>query len=422
MLMRLKYERILTSILFAVGMLTAFTIASSSQNLQPNSDAIPASLFGMHIHHAATTSFYNAAKLTPWPTAPFKTWRLWDAAVAWPNLEPRAGEWNFETLDQAVALAEKHNVEILLTLGQSPAWASSRPTDTSPYAPGWPAEPSRIEDWRRYVHTVATRYRGRIKQYEIWNEPNLESFYTGNVDQMIALTQEAYQVLKAVDSSITVVSPSPTGGDSGSLWLKEFFSKGGGNYVDVIGYHFYVTPDPPERMVPLIREVRAIASDYGLYQKPLWNTEAGWADPKPFPDELAAAYVARSYILNWATGVSRFYWYAWDNDWWISLFMVKPDQETLTPAGIAYREIQKWLEGAQMTHCNTNFEKTWICQLVRNNDYTAWIVWNSDRQLSFPVSRAWGVQQLRDLAGNAVDVSKLDSIEIGPVPLLLENR
>src|SRR5262249_52171796 len=70
---------------------------------------VPAEFFGMHIHHAGDT--------TPWPKIPFSEWRLWDAYVAWPSLEPQKGRWRFETLDKYVTLAEQHNVGILLPLG-----------------------------------------------------------------------------------------------------------------------------------------------------------------------------------------------------------------------------------------------------------------------------------------------------------------
>ena len=78
-------------------------------------------------------------------------------------------------------------------------------------------------------------------------------------------------------------------------------SHGGGQYVDVIGYHFYDAPHPPEDMVPLIQKVEQLMAENGAGNKPLWNTETGWPYPKPFPsDDLAAAYLARAYILNWA--------------------------------------------------------------------------------------------------------------------------
>ncbi len=308
----------------------------------------------------------------------------------------------------------------MLVLGLSPHWASARPTEKSTYGSGNAAEPKNLEYWSDYVRTVATRYKGRIRYYEIWNEPNLEGFYTGTMAEMLRLSQKAYQILKEVDPSITVVSPSAAhSGDSGLTWLEEYLSRGGGAYADTIAYHFYVNPEPPEAMETAISQVRELMAKYEI-NKSLWNTEAGWSKPKPFPsEELAAAYVARAYILNWAGGVSRFYWYAWDNQNWVSLPMVEADRTTLTPAAVAYANVQKWLVGAQMSPCQSNSQNTWICQLKRDRGYQGWIVWNPDGKLRFNVPDRWRVKQIRDLAGTERDLSG-NSIEIGPSPLLLE--
>jgi hypothetical protein len=179
-----------------------------------------------------------------------------------------------------------------------------------------------------------------------------------------------------------------------------------------------VTPKPPEEMVPLIRQVRQIMLDNGAGDKPLWNTESGWAQPKPFPSqELAASYLARTYILNWAAGVQRFYWYAWDNHGWVSLETTEPDSRTLTPAGHAYGVIQNWLVGARLDWCNNDTGGTWICQLNRNEE-PEWIVWNPDGTKPFALAPSWKVstittllQESRALVGYSVDV--------GPVPELL---
>src|SRR5262249_17382382 len=158
-------------------------------------------------------------------------WRLWDAGVNWPDLEPNKGQWQFGRLDRFVALAHQHGTSILLPLGGSPWWASSRPQLASPYSPGFTAMPANLDDWRSYVKTVATRYKGRIPAYEIWNEPNLNDFWSGTTAQMLTLTKEASEIIHSVDPSALVVSPSATA-DYGVPWLQEFLRQGGGQYVD----------------------------------------------------------------------------------------------------------------------------------------------------------------------------------------------
>jgi len=379
-----------------------------SESISPPATVIPAELFGMHFHHIGGN--------TPWPATPIAEWRLWDAYVAWPNLEPAKNRWRFEMLDRYVAIAAEHQVGLLLPLGLSPTWASARPLEKSTYRPGFAAEPRDMEDWRTYVRTVARRYKGKIQAYEIWNEPNLRQFWSGTVDQMIALTGEASRIIRSIDPQALIVSPSATQ-DRGVAWLTEFLSKGGGNFVDVIGYHLYVAPQPPEATLTLVSSVKRIMLEAGISDKPLWNTEAGWFLPKPFPAELAAAYVVREFILNWAAGVQRLYWYAWDNHGWISLETTQLDSRTLTPGGEAYAIAFRWLSGSRMLSCSADRQQTWICELERERD-RRWIVWNASGSRTFRVPSEWHAQS-RELASGMREPLHDDILEIGTTPVLV---
>lgn len=378
----------------------------NAQLLRGPSTPIPAEYFGMHIHKAARAGEFmrtqgrqdaNSAP-TPWPGVPFRAWRLWDAGVTWSELEPVKGEWHFELLDKYADLARQHGVEMLLTLGQTPAWASSRPAEKQAYLPGNAAEPRSLEDWRVYVRTVATRYKGAIQAYEVWNEPNLKLFYTGTVGRMFDLTREAFTVLKSVDPSILVVSAS-SGADP--RWLEQYLQAGAGKYIDIVGFHFYM-PDGPEQLVYSAQRVKRAMADNGISAKPLWNTEAGWGrtpTAKFFTsDDQAAAYVARSYILNWAADISRFYWYAWDNFWWVTLNMTNPDRRTEKPAAQAYRTVQKWLVGAVMRSCEKTSAGTWQCEL-RRADINYRILWNPGGSSTVQTPSEWRVTTAMDLSG-----------------------
>ena len=372
-------------------------------------EEVPQAYFGMHIHRAGGA--------TPWPSVPVKEWRLWDARVAWPDIEPQKGQWRFQTLDAYLALAAAHGANVIVPLGLSPRWASARPNEPSVYQPGFAAEPLDVGNWREYVAVVAAHCKGRVHAYEIWNEPNSKAFWTGSMRQLIQLTRVASLTIHRIDPSALVVSPSATLG-SGVEWLSQFLAEGGGQYVDVIGFHFYVAPQPPEAMVPLIERVKSAMAQRGFSDKPLWNTESTWPAPKPFPSEdLAAAYLARAYILNWAAGVSRFYWYAWDNHAFTAIQTTQADNETLTPAGQAYGTIQKWLVGARVDSCVEDSSHTWTCRLSREEG-PEWILWNPGGTVRFSVPPSWRAKSITPLLGERHALSEA-SVEIGPVPELL---
>ena len=384
------------------------------QRLTPAQVPIPSTFFGMHIHHILKNS---PDPVTPWPQVNVPAWRLWDVRVTWSDIEPSKGQWKFDVLDNLLAIAREHGTEVQLTFGFTPAWASARPTEVSLYRPGGAAEPQSPDDWKNFVRTVATRYRGRIHIYEVWNEPNVKRYWSGSAEQMVEMTRQAHDIIKSIDPSALIVSPSAVG-ENGLLWLSSFLNGGGGHYVDVIGFHFYVFPAEPEAMVPLIHSVEAIMRGYGIGDKPLWDTEAGWARPSPFPsDEMAAAYLTRAYLLNWASGVRRFYWFSWDNHGWVALRTTEADSETLTPAGSAFAVTQNWLTGAVMNWCEQDVDQTWTCQL-RDRGMNKWIVWNPEKSTCRAIPTGWAVRTVIPLLMEAHPAGA-DCLEIGPTPQLL---
>src|SRR5207302_2061581 len=125
------------SMAFWLAISPALTSKLAASSLAPPTESTPLTFFGMHIHHL----MWGAPQPTPWPAVPFGSWRLWDAYVAWPNVEPEKGKWDFASVDKYVSIAEQHHVEVLLPLALSPPWASSNPKEGDQ---GHPAPPRDI--------------------------------------------------------------------------------------------------------------------------------------------------------------------------------------------------------------------------------------------------------------------------------------
>jgi len=380
--------------------------------LRPLPRTITSRFFGMHVH--------RAVEGTAWPAVPFGSWRLWDAHVTWADIEPGQRTWNWTRLDAYVALAQAHDVEILLTLGMTPQWASSQPNLQADTGLGYPqgaqAPPVRLEDWTDYVRTVALRYRGRIRYYEIWNEPNQSAFYRGSPQQMAELSKAAYGVLKAVDSANVVVSPSANCDEAGRLWLSRFLAAGGATFADVIGGHFYVMPRGPEAMVQEIEQVQSLLRSFHLH-KPLWNTEAGWGPPSTFSSESEeAAFVVRTLLLNAAAGVERVYWYAWDNSNWVRLKLADPLTGKTRGAGLAYAELYQRLVGARVDECRAR-GSIWSCT-IQADDERWQILWSDVKTMLCTVApRTQDLSYFHCANGN---VGHRAEVEIGTCPLVFK--
>lgn len=368
--------------LFVCAFLVTSSHAAPLQVSNPSS--IPLHYFGLHIHRADAG--------TVWPNVPFGSWRLWDAYVGWAQLEPERDKWNFSRLDRYVGMAKLANVELLLPLAITPNWASARPQEASAYRPGNSAEPASIEDWRNYVATLGQRYKGKIRQYEIWNEPSDRTHYSGDIDKLVELTCEAHRILKEIDPSIIVVSPASAGGGGHIEYLDRFLAAGGKNCIDVVAHHFYVFRYSPEAMLPMIRQVRAVMTKHGIADKPLWNTETGWwiENSDGTPDQAMVAkggwkklalapesgdYLLQALILARAAGVDRFYWYAWDNG---SLGMIEATSKKPKPMVDTWQQTVSRLLNARQLQCTRNTEM-WRCSFVRQD--------GANDQITWPVSR-----------------------------------
>jgi len=373
------------------------------------SGIVPANYFGMHV------GFVTPG--TPWPAVPFGTWRLWDANVTWKDLEPQRGVWDFSKLDAFVALAQLHKVDIILPLALTPRWASERPSEPSSYTPGAAAPPSNLQDWIDYVQTVTARYKGKIGYYEMWNEANFAVTWTGTPEQLVNLQQAAYTAIKNNDPKAQLISAN-IDAMCGLPYLEKLLSLGYANSADIIGYHFYVSPNQPEAIATLASQVASLLSHYGV-NKPLWNTETGWLSPSRFTsDDQAAAVVVRAMLVGHSSGIGRFIWYEWDNHCCVTLFMTETDNATPTRAALAYANLQKWLVGNTLGSCAPDEAKTWSCDLRFADGRHGVILWNTAGSTTITEKLSWTPAHVEDMYGNdsAVPATPL---HVGEAPLLL---
>lgn len=375
--------------------------------------------FGVHLHRLDT----------PWPAVQDRlgTIRFWDCeGCQWAEVNTAPGVYDWAVLDARVAAARAHGADIVFNLGRTPRWASARPDEPSPYGPGQAAEPADDQTWRDWVTAVGNRYQGQITWWEVWNEPNDPNFYSGSIPQLVDLARQARDILQAIDPINQMVTPSPY--DAG--WLDAYLAAGGGEMADVIGFHFYLSPggDAPQLLYQVaIPAVQGVLVAHGQADKPLWDTEAGWlALPDGtglLPNEVAVGYVGQRLLLEWARGVDRMLFYAWDNHGVMSVEPTWEDNVTLTPSGVAYGEMAGWLTGAVITDLTVDEAGTWVAVLTYADGAMGYVVWNpayrSDAPLDFAVPVAWKVGVQRDLTGGSVALAD-DRVSVEQRPFLLQ--
>jgi hypothetical protein len=171
-------------------------------------------------------------------------------------------------------------------------------------------------------------------------------------------------------------------------------------------------------MVPLIQQVRKVMKDNGVGEKALWNTEAGWLDSQPLPDEVAAAFVARAYILNWAAGVDLGCRRIINKQHGTQIELTRPDNATLTPSGKGYITVQEWLTGATLKRCARSSGQSWSCDMDKSGA-TAHLVWSTEGQVTFSVPNEWQAKEITKLTGEHRSLGG-NTVQVGIQPVLIQ--
>ena len=200
--------------------------------------------------------------------------------------------------------------------------------------------------------------------------------------------------------------------------MDEYLTAGGGKYTDAIGVHMYNAV--PEDDVEAARLFRALLASHNMDKKPVWNTETGWGFDGKSSDAEVSAYVARAYILNWASHFRRYYWYSWNQT---SQLGIRPDAEgrftVLTPAASAYKQVQKWLIGARMLSCKMTAKGLWAAELLRPDGTHAQILWSVGAPQDVPLTPSGKVYQSQDLTGKVTALGNRKTVTVGAMPTLL---
>lgn len=102
---------------------------------------------------------------------------------------PKTPRYDFSRLDAAIDSARGQGFKVLLTItggSINPAWASGKKTcgRSNDYKPN-------AREFGKFAKLVAARYKGRVDQYSIWNEPNRKGWIEP-VSQSASIYRDLY--------------------------------------------------------------------------------------------------------------------------------------------------------------------------------------------------------------------------------------
>lgn len=233
--------------------------------------------------------------------------------LGWRWTEPYRDDYRFESFDQVYRASLARGIRPLISVMFAPWWTWSPEIRCDRFGAQCTYPPERAFDgeWREFLAIVAKRYPKALG-IEIWNEPNLRSFWKPSPDvaRYTELLKQAYTAIKAVSPSMPVI----TGGfanagttEDGTVSLADFtrgvYERGGKSYMDGIGFHPYgAMPGRGDFIQRSFDRVRAVRNSFGDRSKPLWATEFGLTTTgNPWPNVWTEQQQAEGLALHYKT-------------------------------------------------------------------------------------------------------------------------
>lgn len=176
-----------------------------------------------------------------------------------------------------------HGVEVMGSLFGSARWASTDPSNVTDagLGPYWQLVAPLPGDWDLYVRTMAARFAGRIRTWEVWNEPDSFLFYEPMLsapNQRAVAGQRFAQVAQIASSALKSVDPTNKVVvnlvNSASTTFPSAFLPLAGPSLDVFGLHYSDTTE--------VATARTMLQNAGLAPRPFWNTEAYGRSLNPY--------------------------------------------------------------------------------------------------------------------------------------------
>ncbi len=259
-----------------------------------------------------------------------------------------------------------------------------------------PRSPQARAAFARYAEYLVQRYRDKVKLWEVWNEWDIGIGGTtpGTAEEYVELLREVYPRIKKLAPEITVFGGAMTPSGVQRGWLEAMLRAGGLKYLDQVSIHTYNysasgKERTPEAWAEWMQKVQELLRRYNDGREvPLAITEMGWPtqiDRRGTPPEVAAAYLARMYLLArtlpFVTGI---WWYDFQDDGWDYAYnehnfgLVRPEG-TPKPAWFALRDVAELVTHADFVErVPTPNADIYVLRFrTQEQELETWAIWSA---------------------------------------------
>lgn len=179
--------------------------------------------------------------------------------AGWAKCEKKPGVYNFEWLDVVVNDALVQGVQPWLEFSYSnPIYPGVGDTGLGG---GFPSTPEALTAWTRWVEAVVNRYGDRVRQWEVWNEPDLNSQGTATVEAYVDLYIRTATAVRALQPKAQLYALALAHKvEYADQFLEGMKSRGKLDLIDAITVHGY--PNNPDDTAS-IDHIRATVTKVG---------------------------------------------------------------------------------------------------------------------------------------------------------------
>ncbi len=241
--------------------------------------------------------------------------------TGWSEVEPQEGKWTFDNFDAQMAYLESQHVAFGGIFAGNPKWNTKDNRGNLPV--------NNIDGWSKYVSEVVKHAKGRIKYWEVWNEPPNGTGRDQTAVDYARIVMAAYDAAKAADPDCKVGIAAKS---VAITYLDQAIKAGAKGHFDYLTLHPYEVSGctitlPGSEVVYLqiagtVRKMLA-AQDPAKINCPIIFTELGFAAGGKYSTkigafsapEVQAHAVVKYYTMGIAQGISCIQWFeAMDGD------------------------------------------------------------------------------------------------------------
>jgi hypothetical protein len=199
--------------------------------------------------------------------------RVLRISFGWDGIEASPGNYNWLFWDDYVKTAvEEYGVTLIPYVCYTPSWNSTG--DTTNF---WNHTPKDYDAFGRFMYALVDRYKPWIKTWELWNEPDIDAYWSGTAGDLAKLTKIGARAVRNADPEAKVVL---AGLAHRTEFTRELFSDHGiSPFVDVVNCHSYYetwSGEPLETITEYVATLAEIIQKYGNGQD-LWMAEVGYS-------------------------------------------------------------------------------------------------------------------------------------------------